>query len=306
MISFVILTSGLAALILALLVSFALTASKLKVDLPPDNPERWLAVHGKPADRPPRGRPIVVCAGDSITHGVVSADWVAMMRARMPDAEFVNAGVNSELAWNLHQRLDPIVAIDPDFIVVLIGSNDANATLGFKSTIGYMANQGLPELPSPSLFRETLTLIVRRLKTETSAAMALASIPPIFEEPDSHPWMRTAEYAGYVKDIAKAEDVGYLPFRERLVAYLESAPRKRSIPYETFQKAIRRAMWDHRMLGKSWDEISAANGFHLLVDGIHLNTHGATVLADLAEKFIRDGRRAARAGAPGATVWPRW
>jgi hypothetical protein len=43
-----------------------------------------------------------------------------------------------------------------------------------------------------------------------------------------------------------------------------------------------------RYLGKSLDEISAYNRFHILVDGIHLNTHGASIAADLIEAFLRN------------------
>ena len=53
-------------------------------------------------------RTLVVCAGDSITHGVVSANYVEMLERRFAadGYEFVNAGINGQLAYNLLQRLD--------------------------------------------------------------------------------------------------------------------------------------------------------------------------------------------------------
>lgn len=298
----IILMVGLALLVIVLLASFALTVSRMRLELPPDSPEAWLAARGAVPGGQPRERPLVVCAGDSITHGAVSANWVRMLKERVPDADFVNAGVNSELAWNLYRRLDPIIALAPDFITILIGSNDANATFGFKASIGYMTLQRLPEMPSPQFYREILTLTVRRLKDETDAVIGLTSIPPIGEDPNHYAWLRTDEYAHIVKEVAFNEGVEYLPLRERIGAYLESAPKKKAIQFEEFWRAGQRSLWASKMLGRSWDEISASNGFHLLVDGIHLNTHAAMMMTDLVERFIRDGRRAARERAPTTTA----
>lgn len=293
MTGFIILSVGLSVLALALLISVALTLSRLRIELPPNSPEATLA-QGQILPRSGRTRPLVVCAGDSLTHGVVSVNWVDMLAGRMPEADFVNAGVNSELAWNLYQRLEPIIKLDPDCVTVLIGTNDANATLGMNRAIGYMATQRLPELPTPQFYRECLTLIVRRLKAETQARIALASLPPIGEDTGHYAWLRSEEYSQIVKDVAKAEDVAYLPLRERLSAYLAGAPRQKAIALEEFLRAGSRAHVDHTLFGKSWDQISAANGFHLLIDGIHLNSHGATIMADLVERFVRESARAGK------------
>ena len=75
---------------------------------------------------------MVVCIGDSITHGRVSHNYVDLLAGRFRDGNvvFVNAGINSELAWNVVQRLDAVIACKPDVVTVLsYGTNDANATL---------------------------------------------------------------------------------------------------------------------------------------------------------------------------------
>jgi lysophospholipase L1-like esterase len=270
--------------------------------LPHNAPEAWVKTHGVPVDEPPRDRPIVVCAGDSLTHGILSANYVDLLAKRLPDAEFINAGINSELAYNLHARLDQIIALKPDFITILIGSNDVNATFGLAKTLNYLATQRPPQVPTPQFYHEMLVLIVRRLKAGTRAHIALCSIPPIGEDPGHYAWIRTEEYAAIVKKTAFDEGVAYLPLRERLCAYLADAPPKKAIAFENFRKAGIGAVWDHKVLGRDWDEIAARNGFHLLVDGLHLNSHGAGMIAGLVERFIRDGRRAAPAPAPEGTA----
>ena len=264
--------------------------SRLGNDLAPNNPKAFLAARAGAANQRDVGRRrLAVCAGDSITRGAVSADYVSVLAARLPDWDFVNAGANGELAFNLAERLDDIVALDPDAVTVLVGTNDVNATFGFQAAIGYMATKRLPEMPSPTFFRENLVGIVRALKRETRAHIALFSIPPIGEEPEHYAYLRTEEYAQIIQGVAKAEGVEYLPLRERLCSYLEGLPPTPDHPlgFRGFGAAQLRAGRMQRYLGKSLDEVSASNRFHILVDGIHLNTHGASMAADLAESFLR-------------------
>ena len=158
----------------------------------------------------------------------MSADYVAMLAARMPGWDFVNAGANAELAYNLAGRLGDIVALRPEAVTILIGTNDVNATFGFQAALGYMAAKRLPERPSPYFFRENLVGIVRTLKRETEARVALFSIPPIGEEPGHYAYLRTEDYSLIIRGVAEEEGVEYLPLRERICAYLESLPREAS------------------------------------------------------------------------------
>lgn len=307
MLSFLVLSVSLALAFVAILVSLALTLSKARIELPASSPERLLEARAararasqqalansaqaelEPVRRaePAERRPLAICAGDSITHGVVSVNYVEMLESRLPGWDFSNAGVNSELAYNLVDRLEPIIALDPKVVTVLIGTNDVNATFGLRSVLGYLALHRLPEVPNILFYRENLTLIARRLKAETRARVAFLSIPPIGEDPRHYAYLRTEEYARVVAEVAEAEGVAYLPLRERMVSYLESVPRRDHIPFAHFARAQNGSARSHFLLGKSFDEVSASNGFHLLVDGIHLNTHGASMVADLVEDFIR-------------------
>ncbi len=82
--------------------------------LPANNPEKF--AREKRVSQ--KGRRVVVCAGDSITHGRVSINYVDILEKRFSSREyiFINAGINSERAWNLKNRLDAIAACHPDII----------------------------------------------------------------------------------------------------------------------------------------------------------------------------------------------
>ncbi|MBT4091678.1 MAG: hypothetical protein HOE30_24600 [Deltaproteobacteria bacterium] len=89
---------------------------------------------------------VVVCIGDSLTMGNVSYNYVNELAQRFSqdDYGFVNAGFNSELTHNTLQRLDDIIRINPQFVTILIGTNDVLATLCEKCSEKYMKNMKLP------------------------------------------------------------------------------------------------------------------------------------------------------------------
>ena len=90
---------------------------------------------------------IVVCCGDSITHGRIGYDWVASLRKKNDNFSIINAGINGDLAWNLLERLDDIIDCSPDYITILIGTNDAMGSQTKELGEDYKKRKQLPQLP---------------------------------------------------------------------------------------------------------------------------------------------------------------
>jgi lysophospholipase L1-like esterase len=113
----------------------------------------------------------VVCLGCSITRGQVSANYVTMLEDRTDtdSFRFTNASVNGDLAYNALQRLDSVIELQPDVVTVLLGTNDANASLSEKNIRMMTRMKKLPTRPTIDCYRENLTAIVNRLTTQTSA-----------------------------------------------------------------------------------------------------------------------------------------
>ena len=111
---------------------------------------------------------IVVCVGNSITHGRVSYNYVNILSERLSDHgyHFTNAGINGNLAYNVVKRLDKIIECDPDYVTVLIGTNDANASLIKKNSVRYIKDMALPEKPNAEFFRKNVKELISQLKNE--------------------------------------------------------------------------------------------------------------------------------------------
>lgn len=255
--------------------------------LPDNNPRSFLA-QGSAA----RQRPVVVCAGDSITHGRVSVNYVDILSRRpaLQGYAFVNAGINSELAYNLRLRLDEIIRCDPAVITILIGSNDAEASLSEECAQRSISDMRLPRKPDRAWFRENLAALCATLKAGTKARIALLSIPPIGEMPGSAAYRRAAEYSRIIRDVAAEQKVEYLPLNETMSRSIEERGVEPELRYEGYSDMpLYRVLAQHYLLRKSFDEISERYRFLYVTDLLHLNTRGASAVADRVEEFIKKG-----------------
>jgi lysophospholipase L1-like esterase len=250
--------------------------------LPVNNPIAFLQ-QGQDAKKK-----VLVCIGDSITHGTVSINYVDMLSSCLANRGIVvvNAGVNSELAYNVAQRLDAIVACKPDYITILIGTNDVAASLGPKSSRRYIREMKLPRSPSREWYRENLQKICTELSARTHARIALLSLPPIGEKLDHPAFAASEAYSLVIREVAAAQRLTYLPLHENMTALLRNRPTHPRYAYRDDERLMYIALARHFLLGQSYDKISHANGFWLLTDNVHLNNTGAGMAAGLIESFV--------------------
>jgi lysophospholipase L1-like esterase len=250
--------------------------------LPDNNPE---AFRQKPRDAQKK---ILVCIGDSITHGTVSVNYVDMLSSRLAGRGIVavNAGINSELAWNVAQRLNAIVACNPDYITILIGTNDAHGS--FNPTIArrQIREMKLPQSPTREWYRENLLKICAELKTRTHARIALLSLPPIGEELEYPGYAASGDYSGVIQEVAATQHLAYLPLHENMTAIISHRKPHPRYAFHDDERLMFIAIARHYLLGQSYDEISRANGFLFLTDHLHMNSMGADMAADLIENFV--------------------
>lgn len=236
------------------------------------------------------GKIVVTCAGDSITHGNVSANYVKMLKRWLgPSYFFYNAGVNSDLSYTLLARLDAIIATHPQFVTVLIGTNDVNGTVSEASLARYREFKKIKTDTTPNFedYQHNLTAIIRQLKQETKAKIAVLSLPIMGENLQNEANQKADRYSEFIKRLAEEEGVTYLPLRERMKAFLEAHPKKLKYEYQATTKLLYFSIIRHELLGHSWDKIATSHGMDLTPDNLHFNTRGAAMIASLIEKWLK-------------------
>jgi lysophospholipase L1-like esterase len=230
-----------------------------------------------------------VCIGNSITHGQVSYNYVNILSERLSDNgyQFVNAGINGNLVYNVVKRLAKIIECDPDYVTILIGTNDANASLSEKNSDRYMKNMNLPEEPNEGFFKKNIEELIFQLKKQTNAKIAILSLPPIGEDINHIAYQRTKEYSGIIQDVAKKNTVDYLPLHEKITEYIQAEGQHPRLSYDNgFRGIMMKGIFSHFLLKTSFDKIAANNGFLIITDFLHLNSRGAKMTADLIENWI--------------------
>ena len=120
---------------------------------------------------------IIACIGDSLTHGNIGISWVDKLRKEFPSDIFLNEGINGDVVWQVHQRLEPILKSNPDVIILMIGSNDAMASFNSNSGKRYKRNNNLPDIPSFQSYQKLLLELLDKLISVDK--FFLCTLPPI-------------------------------------------------------------------------------------------------------------------------------
>ncbi len=235
---------------------------------------------------------VVACLGASATDATGSYDWIRDLAQRPDNASlrFYRFAEGGDLAYNGLQRLPDIVSCHPDYVIVLLGDNDVLALISKKVAQFDRLTKHLPRQLSSEWFRENIQAIVRRLKSDTSARIALCSLIPIGEDPEStNPFQaeanrRIEEYSTILKDIAREEAVSYIPLYERMHELILASPGHAFTSFDFLP--FYRDAFRQFVLHKNHDEIGKLNGWRFHRDGIHLNSKSGKLLADLVQEFL--------------------
>jgi lysophospholipase L1-like esterase len=249
-------------------------------------PERW-----SESLRPASG-PVVLCLGDSITHGHLGSDWTGLLARR--GLCVVNGGINGELAWNLTQRVDRALACRPDVVTILIGANDAMGAHDEASGRHYVKLVKLPRMPDLVWFEENLRALVQRLRDRSQARIALMSLAPIGEDPGARIAALIGECNAVIARVAEDLGVELLPLHERLAERLAESsepPHREYVPGLRGTLLMVGAGALHYLLGMSWDRIAARRGVTLPIELEHRNARAGAVVADLVEGFATQSSR---------------
>ena len=234
-------------------------------------------------------KPVVVCCGDSITHGHIGYDWVGSLRKKDKTKLFINAGINADLTWNLNQRVKDIIKHNPDYITILIGTNDAIGSQPIKQIQQYyIQTKGLPKKPSIEWFEEQLDELVSTLTNKTNARISLITLPFLGEQKDSEIIQVVKDHNRIIRDISNKYGTTLLDFFKKFDSIIID---NNSIPYTTSElRRLRglRAVILHYVFNWTWKDIGKKYNLKLLCDHIHLNEDGGQILENMVGKFLKE------------------
>ena len=242
------------------------------------------------SDHPKEGR-IIACIGDSLTHGNIGVCWVESLRQEFPKDIFLNEGINGDVVWQVHQRIEPILKCKPDIAIIMIGSNDAMASFNKNSGKRYKRNNNLPEVPTFENYQKLLLELIDHLSTIPK--IALCTLPPIGEHQDSSVNQHINKFNDCIKLTAQEKNISFLPVSDSLWDELDKRLYPVRSDYDPNTLPIFRRIYGgvihHYIFKKSWDKVAESKGQWLLFDQIHLGERAAKIIFNLTKNYISSG-----------------
>jgi lysophospholipase L1-like esterase len=231
---------------------------------------------------------VIACIGDSLTHGNIGVSWVDQLRNEFPFDFFLNEGINGDVVWQVHQRLDPILNTKPDVVILMIGSNDAMASFNSKSGERYKRNNNLSDIPTFQSYQKLLLELLNKLSSVDK--VLLCTLPPVGENKDSQVNQHVNKFNDFIKKTAQERYLTILPVSESL--WNDLALREfpcindynpNSIP---LIRRIYGGAMQHYIFKQSWDQIARSKRQWLLFDQIHLGERAANIVFNLVKNAI--------------------
>ncbi|UCH38275.1 MAG: hypothetical protein JSV76_03735 [Candidatus Bathyarchaeota archaeon] len=268
-----------------LIIGYGLVTLYLILRLPRNNPQKFIQ---KIASQSPSQTQKLVVVGDSLTHGTLSANYVDPLSERLNreqlQVHIINAGVNGDHSFHVLHRVSDIIRCDPDFITILIGTNDVASSITSKTKSIFFSQNKLPQPSTLTYFTSNLQSLVTRLKAQTKAKIAILSLPPIGEDLNQPITQASIAFSRAIHDVAEHQSIEYLPLQEAMLEYLNQYPAHPKFGYEQHHTVFVRSLI-RRLLGYSNQRISEMLGFRLHIDFYHLNNIGANMIVGLIEEF---------------------
>ena len=232
-------------------------------------------------------KPVVVCCGDSITHGHIGYDWVSSLRNIDKSKVYINAGINADLTWNLNQRIDDIIKHHPDYVTILIGTNDAIGSENIKHIQDYyVSTKGLPRLPHIDWYASELEKFIIDIQSKTNAKIAISTLSWLGEQSEAEIIKVVRSHNNIIRDLSAKYNLKLIDLFKEFDQIIDT---NNSIPYTTTEwRRLRglRAVILHYVFGWSWNRIGRKYKLKLLCDHIHLNEKSGAVLQKLMKDFI--------------------
>jgi lysophospholipase L1-like esterase len=221
--------------------------------------------------------------GDSLTEGIAGASYLAYLRKLEPEHELINYGRGGDTVISLYQRIVRHKLDQPvDLSFLFVGVNDIFVYLSWN----YPLLKAIFRQPWVKDVTEFTAYYQKSLNLLTTRASRVFAVSPlIIGEDISNEWNKRVEALGQAicQTAADFENVGYIDLRTDFIATLDS---RQISPY--LPKSATRIVLDTLLLRRNGqiDHQAAARGLHLTLDGVHLNSKGARLVAENFSKAI--------------------
>jgi hypothetical protein len=218
----------------------------------------------------------IIFLGDSLTEGNIGVSFLDILKEKLPKYDLVNYGRNGEPIVGLYHRMKRL-DLDADAAFIWCGTNDIYVNVNWSfPIIKTFSNQ--PWAKNHEDFKTCYTKVIETLlgKVKKIFTVSLWFIGEDF----NNKWNKESDkLSEVIKQISQGyNNVQYIDLRE---VFKSKFKLKRSSDY--LVKSSSSGLFDFLTL-KSKEEVdkkSTERGLEFTVDGVHLNSISAQIIADV-------------------------
>lgn len=221
--------------------------------------------------------------GDSITKGVPKVSYFEMLEETFKEYDLVNYGKGGDTVSSLTKRIKRINHLEEfDMVFVFVGVNDVYSKINKTHKI-LKTLRGQYWSKSDAEFRLNYLDLIHYLDNKCKKIII---IPPLlFGEDLTNDFnLELSVYIEIIKDIIGSyPHIDYLDVHQAFVDFLSTVETSNYIPESIFDTGKDVALLKEN---SQVDNQSHSRGLHLTLDGVHLNSKGATIVSDMITKYI--------------------
>ena len=220
--------------------------------------------------------------GDSITTGKPGVNFVDPFKTKYPTHEFLNYGKGGDTVISLLERLQQMrIPQDIDVMVLMIGVNDVYVkTAWWQPLLKRQMKQ--PWSKNKQEFKDAYQALLDYILPMTKHLLVLS--PTVVGEKVHNRFNRRLErYSEVIPGLCSNPKITYFDLHEHFKDLLDN---QRTAVY--IQRSILRLKKDLETLltSEDVDDMSGARGLMLTLDGVHLNSKGASVVHQVMEDYL--------------------
>lgn len=217
----------------------------------------------------------IALIGDSLTEGRPGVSFVKILKEKFPTITFVNLGKPGESVKSLHTRLTKTkLNSDFDLAFVWIGVNDVYSKL--------LSLQAQPVAKDHEEFKDYYKKVLDLVLVASKKIVAVS--PALVGETNNSSNKEIMEITYLIEDITiKNANISFLNLHS---VFEEHLAKVNSSDY--ISTKVLTVMKDVLFYKKHSriDKLSSKRGLHVTLDGIHLNSSGAQIVADVYASAI--------------------
>ena len=222
--------------------------------------------------------------GDSLTEGFPGVSYFEILKQRLPEDNLINYGKGGDTVLSLYRRLKRTQLSQPvDIAFLWVGVND----IFVKLSGSYLVYKTILNQPWTRNYEEFERYYRLTLEILCQHANKVITVPPLFlGEGPNNKWNRElGMLSRIIKQVSNLHPkVNYLDLRKIIYPQLSDKKTSAYLP-----ASLTRIGLDTLLLKQKAqiDKMAFERGLVFTLDGVHLNSRGAEIVADIFLENIK-------------------